>query len=151
MTCTVIDVRGAAGCNQAPFLRRSLAVRPLVTVVLLAVAAIHALPVVGVLGAARLESLYGLPVRSPDLEILLRHRAVLFGILAAGLAVAALRPVWHGPALVVGTASVVSFLALALSVGGYGSAIATVVRADLVALALLVAGGVAHVARHGAA
>jgi hypothetical protein len=125
--------------------------RPLVTVVLLVVAAIHVLPVAGVLGAARLEALYGVPVRGPDLEILLRHRAVLFGILAGGIAVAAFRPDWHGPALLVATASVVSFLAIAGWVGGYGAPIATVVRADLVALALLAVGGVAHLAQRAPA
>lgn len=118
--------------------------RTLVTLALLAVAAIHALPLAGVLGAARLESMYGVTVRDPSLEILLRHRAVLFGMLAAGLAAAAFRPDWHGAAIVVGASSVVSFLAIAWSVGGYGPAIATVVRADLVALALLAAGGLVH-------
>lgn len=118
--------------------------RHLVPAVLLAVAAIHALPLVGVLGAARLESMYGVPVRDPSLEILLRHRAVLFGLLATGLAVAAFRPDWHGAALIAGTASVVSFLAIAWGVGGYGPAIATVVRADVVALVLLAAGGIVH-------
>lgn len=121
--------------------------RHVIPVVLLAVAAIHALPLAGVLGAARLESMYGVPVRDPSLEILLRHRAVLFGLLAAGLAVAAFRPDWHGAALLAGTASVASFLVIAWGVGGYGPAIATVVRADLVALALLAAGGIAHALR----
>lgn len=141
----------AAGYKDGVSSHRSPAVRVLVTVALLAVAAIHLPPVVGLLGAARLESLYGVPVRGPDLEILMRHRAALFGILAAGLAVAAFQPDWHGPALVVATASVVTFLLVALSVGGYGAAIARVVRADAVALVLLAAGGIAHVAQRGPA
>jgi hypothetical protein len=63
--------------------------RYFITIALLLVALIHALPLTGVLGAARLSALYGLAVTEPNLEILLRHRAVMFGMLAALLAYAA--------------------------------------------------------------
>ena len=124
--------------------------RYLVPAVLLIVAAIHALPVVGVLGAGKLVALYGVPVQDPNLEILLRHRAVLFGLLAAFLACAAFTPALHRIALVAGWVSVASYLALALSVGGFNSALSNVVRADLLALVLLLAGGLAHVLQPGA-
>jgi hypothetical protein len=39
---------------------------------------IHILPVTGVLGAEKLELLYGTQVTDTNMEILLRHRAVLF-------------------------------------------------------------------------
>ena len=64
--------------------------RFVVPAVLLIVALIHALPLVGVMGAAKLTQLYGVDVQDPTLEILLRHRAVLFGLLAAFLAYAAI-------------------------------------------------------------
>ena len=67
--------------------------------VLVVVAVIHALPVVGVLGAGKLVQLYGSPVQDAGLELLLRHRAVLFGLLAGFLGWAALRPDLHRPAL----------------------------------------------------
>lgn len=124
--------------------------RYLVPAVLLIVAAIHALPVVGVLGAGKLVALYGVPVQDPNLEILLRHRAVLFGLLAAFLACAAFMPALHRMALVAGLVSVASYLALALSVGGFNSALSTVVHADLLALALLLAGGLVHLLQPGA-
>jgi len=124
--------------------------RYLVPAVLLIVAAIHALPVVGVLGAGKLVALYGVPVQDPNLEILLRHRAVLFGLLAAFLACAAFMPALHRMALVAGWVSVASYLALALSVGGFNSALSTVVHADLLALALLLAGGLVHLLQPGA-
>ena len=44
---------------------------------------INLYPLVGVLGAKQLESLYGVDVAAPDLALLLRHRAVLFGLLGA--------------------------------------------------------------------
>jgi hypothetical protein len=51
--------------------------RYIVPAVLLIVALIHVLPLAGVLGAAKLSSLYGITVQDPNLEILMRHRTVL--------------------------------------------------------------------------
>jgi|JI10StandDraft_1071094.scaffolds.fasta_scaffold81916_2 hypothetical protein len=119
--------------------------RFIVPSVLILVAAIHALPVMGVLGAAKLSQLYGITVQDPNLELLLRHRAVLFGLLAAFLAYAAVRPELHRIALVAGFASVVSFLLLAQFTSSLNTALVTVVRADWFALPLLVVGTIAQV------
>jgi hypothetical protein len=118
--------------------------RFVVPAVLLLVAAIHALPLVGVLGASRLSQLYGFPVTEGSLELVLRHRAVLFGLLAAFLAYAAFKPELHRLGLVAGFVSVAAFLVLAAMVGSYNNALATVVRADWAALVLLGVGAVAH-------
>jgi len=115
-----------------------------VPAVLLIVALIHALPLVGVMGAAKLTQLYGVDVQDPTLEILLRHRAVLFGLLAAFLAYAAFRPELHRLALIAGFISVASFLVLARLASAYNPELSTVVRADWLALVLLAAGAVAH-------
>lgn len=115
--------------------------------VLLLVAGIHLLPLVGVLGAARLEGLYGIPVQEPNLAVLLRHRAVLFGLLAAFMATAAFHPPLHRLALVAGWVSVVSFLAIAALEGPVNAALATVVRVDGGALVLLVVGTAVHLWR----
>ena len=112
--------------------------------VLSLVAVIHAFPVVGVLGATKLSQLYGIAVQDPNLELVLRHRAVLFGLLAAFLAYAALRPELHRLALVAGFVSVISFLVLAQPSSSLNTALTTVVRVDWLALALLVVGAVAH-------
>ncbi len=112
--------------------------RFVVPVVLLLVAALHLLPLAGVLGAVRLAGLYGVVVEDPNLEILLRHRAVLFGLLAAFLGHAACHRHLHTLALVAGVVSVGAFLVLAWTVGHYNAALSTVVRADVVALVLLV-------------
>jgi hypothetical protein len=58
------------------------------SVCLFVVGVIHLLPLAGVLGASRLSALYGIAVAEPNLERLLRHRAVLFGVLG-GLCIAA--------------------------------------------------------------
>lgn len=118
--------------------------RYVVPTVLLLVALIHALPLAGVLGAGKLSSLYGIPVQDPNLEILMRHRAVLFGLLAAFLAYAAFHRPLHSLALLAGGVSVASFLVLAVVVGGYNPALATVVKVDAVAAVLLTAGALVH-------
>lgn len=100
---------------------------------------IHLLPLSGVMGAEALTRLYGLDFSAPDLEILMRHRAVLFGLLGVLLCSAAFKPALRKLALLAGLASVVSFLLLAFSVGGYGVGVARIVMADWVALACLVA------------
>lgn len=111
--------------------------RRVVSAALLLVAAIHLLPVAGVLGGEQLLRLYGVSVSDPNLEIMLRHRAALFGVVAALLIAAAFRPRLQIAALWVAGASVGSFLVLAWSVGGYNDALGRVVVADLVAVVLL--------------
>ena len=115
--------------------------------VLILVAVIHALPLMGILGATKLSQLYGITVQEPNLELLLRHRAVLFGLLAAFLTYAAFRPELRRLGLVAGLVSVVSFLVLAQPTSSLNTALITVVRADWLALALLSIGLFAHVKR----
>ena len=111
--------------------------RALAAVAWLVVGVIHLLPLVGVLGGERLAQLYGIDASEPNLALLLRHRAVLFGLLGALCVAAAFRPALRGLALVAGWISVASFLALA---GGtpVNAQVARVVTADWVALGALV-------------
>jgi len=119
----------------------------IVPTVLALVALLHALPLAGVLGAERLAALYGVDAQEANLQLLLRHRAVLFGMLAALLACAACRPAWHGLGLVAGGVSVVAFLVLAALGGPLNGALATVVKLDIAALILLLAAGLVHLLR----
>lgn len=118
--------------------------RYVVTVALLVAGVIHLLPVSGVLGHTRLATLYGLPFQDPSLALLMRHRAVLFGLLGLLLVTAAFRPHLRGLAFAAGLVSVVSFLALAALDGPFTAELGRVVIADWVALFCLVAGLLAH-------
>lgn len=118
--------------------------RQLPVLALLLAGAIHLMPLAGVLGGTALERLYGITVDSPDLALLLRHRAVLFGLLGGFLVAAAFRPAWRLAGLLAGLASVLAFLLLAWLEPGWGEAIRRVVVADLVALAALLAGLPVH-------
>ena len=118
--------------------------RHVVPAALLLVALIHALPLIGVVGASKLETLYGISVRDLNLELLLRHRAVLFGLLAAFLAYAAFQPLLHRLALFAALVSVLAFLLLAWQIASYNAAISRVVLVDLIALAALIVAGAVH-------
>lgn len=103
---------------------------------------VHLLPLPGVLGADTLAALYGTPIAERNLAILMRHRAILFGILGMLLLAAALDPALRSAAILAGLVSTVSFLILAWGDGGYNAQLARVVWVDVLTLAcLLVAGG----------
>ena len=108
-----------------------------ITALLILVGIIHLLPLSGVLGAERLSALYGLSFQEPNISILMRHRSILFGILGLFFVYAAFQPALQPLAFAAGFISVISFIGIAWSVGGYNGAIGKVVLADLVALASL--------------
>ncbi len=121
-----------------------LIARYLVPAALLVVGIVHLLPVLGVLGTERLNALYGITIADPNLEILMRHRALLFGLLGAFLIWAAFRPSLHTAALTAGTVSVAGFLLIALQAASRNEQIDRVFAIDVVALALLVVAAVGH-------
>ncbi len=111
--------------------------KKVIAVLLMVAGIIHLIPVTGVLGAERLAALYGLEFTEPDLVILMRHRAVLFGLLGLFLVYSAFRPKWQPIAFAAGIVSAMSFIVIAWQTGGYNSAIGKVVTADWVAVASL--------------
>ncbi|PXX41514.1 phosphopantetheine adenylyltransferase [Undibacterium pigrum] len=99
---------------------------------------VHLAPVAGCLGQTQLAALYGININGPDTEILLRHRAVLFGMSGVFMLWAAAKSEMQWLALATGLLSVISFLAIATMVGGYNGAIGRVVMVDGVVLFVLV-------------
>ena len=118
--------------------------RFIIPAMLVAVGIIHILPLSGVLSATRLFDLYGISFDDPNLEILMRHRAVLFGLLGMFLISSAFLPNLQLAALITGFVSVVSFLYLAYSVGGYNDQVNRIVTADKAALVCLLVGSIAY-------
>ena len=105
---------------------------------------IHLLPLSGVLGSEKLASLYGLSFSEPNLAMVMRHRAVLFGLLGVFLILAAFRPIFRTVAFIAGLISVVSFLWIAAAVGSYNEQIRRIVTADIVAFVCLIIGFAVH-------
>ncbi len=114
--------------------------RALSTLLFVLAAIVNLIPVSGVSSSARLQVLYGIPFEGADLEILMRHRAVLFGIVGALLLVAAFHPPLRPIGLAVGLVSMLSFVAVAYLVGGYNAELQRVVWIDIVASGLLLVG-----------
>ena len=119
--------------------------RYVVSVMLVAAGIVHLLPLSGVLGIERLADLYGLRFDEPNLAILMRHRAVLFGLTGSFLVYSAFRPALQALALAGGIISVVSFLWLAAATANYNAQIGRVFLVDVVVLVCLVVGAMAHV------
>lgn len=109
----------------------------LIPAMLIIAGLIHLIPATGVLGESTLAQLYGVRITDPSLLILMRHRALLFGLIGVLLLAAALVPAYRPFAYIAGFISVLSFMLLAWSVGDYNGAIARVVTADLFATACL--------------
>ncbi|GAA4481232.1 hypothetical protein GCM10023094_28980 [Rhodococcus olei] len=115
---------------------------------LIGVGLVNLAPGVGVLSSDRLEALYGVPVADADLELLLRHRAVLLAAVGAGLVAGAVTPTLRTPAVLVGGASMGSYVALAAAVGGTNEQLTRVAWVDVAALAALgVAAGLGRTRR----
>ena len=121
----------------------------LTTAALLLAALIHLLPLPGLLGAGTLQTLYGLPAPDPASELLLRHRAWMFGLFGLALVLAVWRPEWRNPAVSLVLLSDLGFLLLALiPTSSLNAALQRVLIFDLVSIALLV---VVLLLNHGAA
>lgn len=107
---------------------------------------IHLLPLYGAAGAGPLAGLYGISVADPNIVILMRHRAVLFGLLGAFLLLAVFRYELRTLAFAGGLLSVVTFLIIAQLAPAHSDAIQRVVTADWIALGALLIGLAAHMA-----
>lgn len=99
---------------------------------------IHLLPIMGILGAERLSSLYGLTFKDPNLILLMQHRAILFGLLGGFIVISAFHSTLLPYTFIGGFISILSFLFLAWSSPHNNSAIQKVVFVDVIALLCLV-------------
>ena len=112
----------------------------LTTILILLVGLVNLLPVAGVLSGARLQALYGVALQDPNVVILMRHRAVLFGIVGGLLVSAAFHAPLRTAAYGAGFVSMLSFVLIAWPIGGLNAELRRVVIVDLIAsIVLLVA------------
>ena len=109
----------------------------------LIVSAVNLAPVGGVLSVDYMERLYGVALDDPNLVILMRHRAVLFGIVGSLLVVAAFRPSARPLGVAVGMISMLSFVLVVFLVGDYNAKLQNAAIIDLAASVLLVGAGFA--------
>lgn len=108
-----------------------------ITACLLIVGLINFAPVVGVLAAQKMESAYAISLQSIELKILMRHRALLFGILGGFILFAAFTPLFQTAAMVMAFVSMVGFAVLVLGASEYNPEIKKVLIADIAGLVFL--------------
>lgn len=119
-------------------MKEAVLINSVVSVLLFVAAVIHLLPLAGLFSAENLQRLYGIAATDTDVLILLRHRAVLFGLLGTFMLLSIFLPQWRGFAIGAGLVSAVSFVLIARMSATYGEAIARVIVADWVAIGCLV-------------
>lgn len=107
-----------------------------ITALIVLAGLINFLPVVGAMSAARIESLYGVDASDPALEILLRHRAVLFGLVGGFMIIAAFKKGLHSAAIIGGFIAMLSFLGL-YYFGGEPQSLVSIVYADMIGMVSL--------------
>ena len=105
---------------------------------LIAVGLLNLAPVVGVVSVARLQAMYGVTVDQGDLGILMRHRALLFGLLGALIIASAFYPALRAAAIIAGFVSMLGFIAIALPAPAFGPAVRNLIVADAIGAGLLI-------------
>ena len=122
-----------------------------ISMLLIVVGVVNLLPVAGVLSAGLLASAYGIPYPDGDLLILLRHRALLFGIVGAIIITSAFRRHLQLTAIVAGLVSMLGFVALAFLAGDYGAKLESIIIIDVAAsIGLIVVALLRHRQSNGA-
>lgn len=106
---------------------------------LIIVGLINFIPVLGVLSAHNLEKAYSISLLSNDIVILMRHRALLFGILGGFILYSAFHPFYQVAAMIMAAISMIGYVFLVLHVGDYNAAIFKVLIIDLVGIVFLLA------------
>lgn len=104
-----------------------------ISVVFILTGLVNLAPLLGVFSASRLHELYAMDFSDPSLQILMRHRAVLFGLLGSYMLIAAFWPAIQLTAAIAGLVSMLSFVFLAVMVGDYNAAIRKVMMIDVMA------------------
>ena len=105
---------------------------------LILVGLINFVPVLGLLSVQNIESAYKTSLTDPNLIILMRHRALLFGVLGGFVLSSVFKPVYQNAAMVMAGISMVGFVLLTLIVGDFNEAIYKVFLVDIVAMFILV-------------
>jgi len=115
---------------------------------ILVAAIVNIVPVVGLLSRKHVARGYDVRLEDPNLVVLMRHRALLFGLLGSFLAYAAFVPALHGLAFAGGLVSMLGFGALGLAERDRLSRrMWKLLGADLIATAVLLLGLALHWAR----
>ncbi len=101
---------------------------------LMIAALINLAPMVGIASGSRIAKMYEIDVSDPNVEILMRHRAVLFGLIGAVMVWGVFAQHMFMPAAIIGFISMLSYLVLALAAKSYNQALRKVLIADIIGI-----------------
>jgi hypothetical protein len=110
---------------------------------------IHLLPFSLAFLPQRIGSAYGVEVTGPDMMLLLRHRAVLFGIVGAVMLYSSLKKRYYVPATFAGLASMLSFILLYGIIGRVNESLRSVMWVDVAASVALASSAAVFLFRSG--
>ncbi len=108
--------------------------------ILIVVAIINAIPALALVIPNGLSHFYGVNALGSELELLLKHRAVMFGILGGTIAYCALKPSLFQLGFIIALVSMGSFVCLAWPIAGLDAKLLKVFWIDVGAILVLVAG-----------
>jgi len=100
---------------------------------------INFIPVIGVISLEKVNQLYGLSASDNNLALLLRHRALLFGIVGGVIIYSVFNAQYQNLAMVLAALSMVGFMVLSMLIGGTNEELLKVFKADIAGVLLLIA------------
>jgi hypothetical protein len=124
-------IEGSTGDSVQSYQAALQIMKKICTVLLAGAGLLNIYPLVGVLSADHLTGLYGNNFEPPDIQTLMRHRAVMLGLIGGLMLFAAFRSSLQLLAATVGLVSMSSFVFLAYSSGEIGPEINKVAIADI--------------------
>jgi hypothetical protein len=102
------------------------------------VGVINFLPIIGILSLEKINQAYGLSVTDNNLEVLLRHRALLFGLVGGFIIYSVFNPQYQTAAIVLAAISMFGYLYFSWSIGGVNHALVKIAQIDIIGIVLLI-------------
>jgi len=99
--------------------------------ILLITGLVHILPFSFLFFTEQLQKSYGVDISDANLQLLLRHRAIFFGLIGVGLILSAVKKSFYGWAAAVGLISMLSFVWLLYQIGGINQQLRSVMLIDV--------------------
>jgi hypothetical protein len=112
-------------------------VNKIILVLLLVVGIINFIPVFGIISSLKISQAYSINMASNDINILMRHRALLFGIIGGFIFYSIYRPKFQPAAMLMAAISMSGFLLILYLEGGYNDALFKVAIVDICGLVCL--------------
>ena len=101
------------------------------------VGVINFLPIVGILSLDKINQAYGLSVDDNSLAILLRHRALLFGLIGGFVIYSVFKPQYQIASIVLAAISMLGYLYFFWFIGDSNPVLLKIAQADIVGIVLL--------------